>query len=96
MGDMGDMYRDLDAIKKQKKETRRANAMDWINSEKVPHQSKNNGLHLIFKITPERMDFWPTTDTLKIGMRYIPNGLKYIQSKWTSVNKINIKAIDDE
>lgn len=88
MGDMGDMYRDWDAIKKKQKEDNLKVAMAWIKSAKIPYESKNNGFHLVFKFTPERMDFWPTTNTLKIGMRHISNGLEYIQSEWRQQTKV--------
>ena len=87
MGDMGDMYRDWDALKKERKAERFEEAMAWIKEKKIPFESKNNGYHLVIEITKQRMDFWPTTNTLKIGMRHIPNGLQYIQNVWGKITK---------
>lgn len=87
MGDMGDMYRAWDEHKKERKAERWQQALDWLKENKVPYESKNNGSHFVLKITKERFDFWPTTGTLKIGTRYIANGLQHIQQTWRKINE---------
>lgn len=61
MGDMGDMYRDMDTISKSKRAANRTNALTILRSKNIDFVIKNNGAHLIVQGTTQIIDFWPGT-----------------------------------
>lgn len=79
MGDIGEMYRDWNQLRKKQKEDNFLKSMEWLQTNKINFESKNNGNHLILIINKNRIDFWPTTNKLKIGNSMRGNGLAYIK-----------------
>jgi hypothetical protein len=61
MGDMGDMYREWDALKKEKKRTNQEWILNLLTKNNVSFVSKNMGSHLIVTINEKSIDVWPTT-----------------------------------
>ncbi len=60
--DLGELYRDWDQSKKEKKQSN----LQWSTQHLadqggVAFQSKNGGVHLIVKGRDETIDFWPST-----------------------------------
>lgn len=81
MGDMGELYT---AMKQQKKETKQTNLHLFIQElEKLRIQFKvfNHGYHLRFIVKDITIDFWPSTNTAKIGNKYISNAMGFIRKK---------------
>lgn len=87
MGDMGDMYRDWDKLRKKQKDDNLIHAMNWLKDNQIDFESKNDGNHLIITINKKRIDFWPTTNKLKIGKSIVGNGLIFIKKIFLESNK---------
>jgi hypothetical protein len=79
MGDMGDMYRDWDALKKEQKNDNRNTALEWLKENQIEFKSKNLGSHLILILNQKRIDFCPSTNKIKVGESIIGNGLDFIK-----------------
>ncbi len=75
VGDMGDMYRGWDELRKKEKEEKHAHAHKWLKDNGVIYDSKNMGTHIILKLECQRIDFWPSTDKIKINNYVMGNGL---------------------
>ena len=87
MGDMGDMYRDWGEWTKEKKQERRENALMWLHDNHLPYQEFNNGLHLKVTINDKKIDFWPTTDRIKVDDKYLYDGMNYLINLKQRINK---------
>lgn len=61
MGDMGEMYRDWDEQKKEKKSSNKEYSTNKLISEGVDFESKNGGVHLIVTGKKCLIDYWPST-----------------------------------
>ena len=63
MGDMGDFYRDWDAIKKAAKEKRLAEALCTFDAwqDPMPGWTKHTPYHWSRDLCGDRMDYWPST-----------------------------------
>jgi len=57
MGDMGDLYRDWDAIKKERKAERLAEA----EAANMPGWTRHTPYHWSRDLQGDRMDYWPST-----------------------------------
>ena len=64
MGDMGDIYRDMNEHSKLIREKRRVLAPRVLKKEGVLFSIHNNGAHII--IGPRKIDFWPGTGMWKV------------------------------
>lgn len=81
MGDMGDMYRDWDVMKKEKKRTNREWIINLLIKNNISYMSQNMGSHLIVFINDERIDIWPATNKAKYELRYERNAYQFLLKK---------------
>lgn len=81
MGDMGDMFREWNEIKKQEKEKKTKNYTDMLIDNDIPFIVKNFGGHLIIDLNGERVDFWPSTNKAKYKDKYFYGAIKWILKK---------------
>ncbi len=79
MGDMGDMYRGWNELRKKQKESNTIKAMNWLQSNKIDFESRNYGSHLIILVDGRKLDFWPSTNKAKIGNSIVGNALDVIK-----------------
>lgn len=81
MGDMGEMYRDWDAHKKQLKQSNYEWIMNLLTKNNIKFKDKNHGSHLHVWINEERIDVWPTTNKAKLGVKYHYNAYQLLLEK---------------
>jgi hypothetical protein len=58
MGDMGEVFRDYTALRKQKRRDNTRDSTRLLQDQGVPFESRNGGAHLIVDGVA---DFWPST-----------------------------------
>lgn len=68
MGDMGDFYRDWDAVKKAKRASNTKSSTQMLIDNGIDFESKNHGSHLVVNTPKGLIDFWPSTG------KFIPRG----------------------
>lgn len=61
MGDMGDMYRDWNKAKKEKRQANQESSTAILEKSGVKFESKNWGNHLVVSGRKGLIDFWPST-----------------------------------
>ncbi|MFK2876938.1 hypothetical protein [Rhodanobacter hydrolyticus] len=61
MSDMGEMYADWRAMKREKKASNLASSTDLLRERGVDFEQKNDGVHLIVRGVGNVVDFWPST-----------------------------------
>jgi len=61
MGDIGDDFRALQAIRKKKKSDNKISSTDLLIKNNICFDSKNNGAHLVVSHKNKIADFWPST-----------------------------------
>lgn len=61
MSDMGEMYADWRAMKREKKASNLASSTDLLRERGVDFEQKNDGVHLIVSGAGKVVDFWPST-----------------------------------
>lgn len=81
MGDMGELFREWNEVKKQEKEKRRTNYTNILIENNIKFISKNYGAHLIIDLHGERVDFWPGTNRGKYKDKYFYSAFKWILNK---------------
>jgi len=81
MGDMGEMYRDWEILKKEKKSDNRIKIMKLINDFQIPHKTLNFESHVILTVNGRRIDVWPSTNKAKIGNNYYRNAYEVLLRK---------------
>jgi hypothetical protein len=93
MGDMGDLWRDVKAFRKERKEAnyKRINPEQQLRDAGYSFESKNYGLHLIIRVNGKTINFWPTTGKWRHpagrGGYGIANLLKYLSKLNTGGSK---------
>lgn len=61
MSEMGEMFNDWRAMKRQKKRENLVNSTDLLRERSVEFESHNGGVHLIVRGAGLVVDFWPST-----------------------------------
>lgn len=61
INEVSEMWRDLHAIRQEKRAKNRVNSADLLKEKGVAFSSHNGGAHLIIATDDVRADFWPGT-----------------------------------
>jgi len=61
MGDMGDVWKEVNQYRKEKRELNRQNSADILKEKGIHFERKNMGAHLIINHNNKIVDFWPGT-----------------------------------
>ena len=69
MGDMGEMFRDWDKAKKEKKASNLKHSTQKLIDLGISFESKNGGNHLVINHNNKIVDFWPSTGKYKFRAR---------------------------
>ncbi len=69
MGDMGEMFRDWDKMKKNKKAGNLIFSKNKLSELGIDFESKNGGVHLVINHNGVVVDFWPSTGKYKFRTR---------------------------
>lgn len=63
-------------LMKKRAEQNRDNTREWLEGENIPYQTFNKDLHFKINMDGTIIDFWPTTDKVKLGNEYYMDGLE--------------------
>ena len=63
MGDMGDIFREMTAWKKERKSNNLKNNLDFLNNGEYDYEVYNHGYRLNFKTKQGSVSFYPSTNT---------------------------------
>lgn len=69
MGDMGEMFREWDKVKKEKKLSNLEFSTNKLTELGVEFERKNCGAHLVINHGGKIVDFWPSTGKYKFRSR---------------------------
>lgn len=61
MSDMGEMYREWNAHKKEKRASNTRHSTEVLKAYGINFESKNSGAHLIIPTGTSFIDYWPST-----------------------------------
>jgi hypothetical protein len=61
MGDTGDDLKELNRLRKERKDAARRKAVRTLEENEISFESKNFGSHLIVRYNSKIVDFWPGT-----------------------------------
>ena len=63
-------------ITSEEKQNNLHKALEWLHDNDIDYTSHNKGLHLKFTINDNPIDFWPTTNKIKLEDNYHCDGLQ--------------------
>lgn len=69
MGDMGDVFREWNWHKKEKKRSNLKSSTELLKENRIEFESKNGGVHLVINHNGKIVDFWPSTGKYKFRTR---------------------------
>lgn len=87
MGDVGEDFRFMKELKKQRRENNLKNNLDILERAAINYKVLNNGYHLKINIAGISYDYWPSTNLVKSGEDYFNNGIAYILKKQRKSNE---------
>lgn len=61
MGDMAEGFREMNKLKKERRQSNTERSTEMLEKYGVDFESKNGGAHLIVKHGGKVIDFWPST-----------------------------------
>jgi len=64
----------------EEKKNRKLATLEWLQKEKIPYTSHNNGIHLKITMNGKTIDFWPTTGCIKVNNSYLLKDLNYLKN----------------
>lgn len=69
---------DLIWLHDRRKQLNRELAKKWLAGENIPYQTFNNDLHFKIRLNDQIIDFWPTTNKIKVGDQYQTEGIEFL------------------
>lgn len=69
---------DLIWLHDRRKQLNRELAKEWLAGENIPYQTFNNDLHFKIRLNDQIIDFWPTTNKIKVGDQYQTEGIEFL------------------
>ena len=69
---------DLIWLHDRRKQLNRELAKEWLAGENIPYQTFNNDLHFKIRMNDQVIDFWPTTNKIKVGDQYHTEGIEFL------------------
>ena len=75
MGDMGDAFREMNKVTKEKRRSNLKSSTKVLEESGVTFKSNNGGVHLVVTGRDVKIDFWPSTGKFRTRDGYTGRGV---------------------